>query len=306
MEDLSLMTSICCALLLSLPVLLATPSSEEQPRHSFFVSLSIAVTAVLLYQVAGMRAGVVSVVCSLELSAHMLARTVRKYSSTRDLFLCKSVWNDVTDFSKLMMVVLYLLLSSLSLALDGMESSPLVLLPLSLALYALSYYKAYTGRTLLLKASDEQIVRDMIASNAHPSPEMDNESEIMRMNALYSKVLTAMDEKMVFLDPDLSIREMAANTFSNRTYLSKTINTMSGKSFPQFVNSYRVSHALKLIEKDPHLKVHELASMSGFNSNVTFTMAFKLFVGMTPSEYIEKAVAERLSSRPSRKKERER
>ena len=37
--------------------------------------------------------------------------------------------------------------------------------------------------------------------------------------------------------------------------------------------------------KDPSLKVRDLSEMSGFNSQVTFNMSFKLFYELTPGQW---------------------
>ena len=41
----------------------------------------------------------------------------------------------------------------------------------------------------------------------------------------------------------------------------------------------------RAVRLDPCLKVTELAMMSGFRNGVTFNLAFKLFVGLPPSEW---------------------
>lgn len=304
-KDMSAMEVVCQAIFLSVPVLLPAPLSDDSHRLSFLVSLSVALVVALLYLAAGLRPCSVAVVSAIGVSMFHILRIARKYMSKRNMFLCESVWQDIEDCSTLIMLIMYFMMSSLSFLLDRTASGPFILLPLAAMLFYVSYYKAYSGRTLLMKPSDERKIRETLSVTASPGPDIDDEMEIPRMNALYTKVLTFMDERQMFLDPDLDIRTLAAALFSNRTYLSRTINAMSGKSFPQFVNTYRVRYALKLIERNPRLKVNEIASMSGFNSGVTFTMAFKMALGTTPSAYIAKYVEENVIPGPSRKKEPE-
>lgn len=301
-EDLSAIEVICHAIFLSVPVLFPAPISEDSHLLSFLISLSVALTVIILYLVAGARPCIVAVVCAIGISLYHIMRIVMKYMSKRNMFLCESVWKDIEDCSTLIVIIMYLIISSLSILLDRTVSGTMILLPLAAMLFFVSYYKAYSGRTLLMRSSDERKVRETLAVTASPRLDIDDEMEIPRMNALYTKVLTFMDERQMFLDPDLDIRTFAATLFSNRTYLSRTINAMSGKSFPQFVNTYRVRYALKLIERNPRLRVNEIASMSGFNSSVTFTMAFKMALGTTPSAYIAKYVEENVIPDPSRKK----
>ena len=71
----------------------------------------------------------------------------------------------------------------------------------------------------------------------------------------------------------------------DKSYLSKVINSCTGMNYPQFVNNYRVRYSMDLFRRDPRLKVSELAMMSGFHSGVTFTLASRLFLGKTPSDW---------------------
>ena len=48
---------------------------------------------------------------------------------------------------------------------------------------------------------------------------------------------------------------------------------------------YRVIHAVELFRSDTSLKVLELASKSGFNSGVSFGMAFRLYMGEKPGDW---------------------
>ena len=63
---------------------------------------------------------------------------------------------------------------------------------------------------------------------------------------------------------------------------------MSGKNFRQFINSYRIRYSVELMKKNPRLRMDEVATMSGFHSTVTFTMAFKANMGETPGEYAQR------------------
>ena len=46
--------------------------------------------------------------------------------------------------------------------------------------------------------------------------------------------------------------------------------------------------ARKLNKKNPRMRVEELTEMSGFHSTVTYTMAFKANMHVTPGEYLQK------------------
>ena len=82
--------------------------------------------------------------------------------------------------------------------------------------------------------------------------------------------------------------DLSAAVYTNKSYLSKAINLMTGQNFRQFINTYRVNYSKELMRGNRDLKVLEVAVMSGFHSSVTFGMAFKLNCGETPGEYLQK------------------
>ena len=87
--------------------------------------------------------------------------------------------------------------------------------------------------------------------------------------------------------------DLAETLYSNKLYLSRTINTLSGRNFRQFINYHRIQYAISLFKKDPRLKVGEVATMSGFHSSVSFNMAFKVNMGKTPTEWLGEHTFER-------------
>lgn len=112
------------------------------------------------------------------------------------------------------------------------------------------------------------------------------EYERRKMKNLYDRIVCIMEEKQPFLDGDFDMDDLSKILFSNKLYLSRTINIVSRKNFRQFVNYYRIQYAMDLIRKDPRMKLMEVAEMSGFHSSATFNMAFKLNTGQTPTEWI--------------------
>ena len=103
---------------------------------------------------------------------------------------------------------------------------------------------------------------------------------------MYELAVRHMARSRMFLNPDLKIEELARSLHTNRMYLSRTINACSGRNFKQFVNWYRIGYAVDLIGRDRRLRMDEVARLSGFNNQPTFNLAFRLVMGVTPSEYV--------------------
>lgn len=95
-----------------------------------------------------------------------------------------------------------------------------------------------------------------------------------------------MSERKAYTDPGISIRSIAEELHTNRTYLSQAINRTFGKSFPQVLAEYRVRAAIEMIsnpECDMPLKA--IAADVGFSSSSVFFTTFRNIVGMTPAAY---------------------
>ncbi len=90
-----------------------------------------------------------------------------------------------------------------------------------------------------------------------------------------------------YLDPELTIEQLAKLTSCSRHHLSQTINEKLGKSFYDYVNHFRVEEVKRLLA-DPRknkYKITFLAYDAGFNSISTFNDVFKKVSGFTPSHF---------------------
>lgn len=102
---------------------------------------------------------------------------------------------------------------------------------------------------------------------------------------LYERIMTYFEAEKPYLDGRLTITDIVRNLYSNKLYISKAISLYTGRNFCQFVNYYRVMHSIECFRNNPDLKIHELATMSGFNTIVSYNMAFRLFMGENPSDW---------------------
>lgn len=98
---------------------------------------------------------------------------------------------------------------------------------------------------------------------------------------------TVMQQQHPYLDPKLSIDDLAVLVGSNRHHLSQVLNEGLQKNYYEYLNTYRVEAAQMLLldPKQAHLKIAAIAYSAGFNSLSTFNEVFKKMVGCTPSEF---------------------
>lgn len=105
---------------------------------------------------------------------------------------------------------------------------------------------------------------------------------------LYDRVLEYFETEMPFLNNSLTINDVAKVVFSNKLYISRAISQQTGRNFCQFVNYYRVSYSIEAFRNNPDLKINEMSEISGFNTAVSFNMAFRLFMNENPSDWCRK------------------
>lgn len=103
---------------------------------------------------------------------------------------------------------------------------------------------------------------------------------------------TCMTKDKMYLNPKLTLQDVAAEIGTNRTYLSDYLNNILNQTFYEYVNCHRIAEACRIIDSasgDVKMSMSEIAEISGFNSISTFNRSFVRIMGMTPTEYQKKA-----------------
>lgn len=136
-----------------------------------------------------------------------------------------------------------------------------------------------------------------------PMPENSQEEELLlqkaveenegaeKGNSIYymfkEELQKVMEVQQLYLNPKLTISDVAGAIGTNRTYLSSYFNNELAITFYDYINNLRVEKSSKkLLAAYPCvMNVDEIAERSGFNSTSTFRRAFLKNTGMTPLEY---------------------
>ncbi len=148
-------------------------------------------------------------------------------------------------------------------------------------------YRFLTDSVFVFWRNQERIIVESIKVTSVPSAsDGANIDDVYK--ELYGRVVRYFETETPFLDSELTINDVVKELYSNKLYVSRAISQFTGRNFCQFVNYYRIMHSMECFRENPDLKVHELASFSGFNSIVSYNMAFRLFMGENPSEWCRK------------------
>ena len=108
-----------------------------------------------------------------------------------------------------------------------------------------------------------------------------------RQDRYHQKLTNLMENRKLYLNPDLSMHDLSEELSISVKHLSCLINQSFHVNFYDFINQYRIEDSKKLLRESLQSKttILEIAYQTGFNSKSTFNSAFKKMTGMTPSEF---------------------
>lgn len=110
-----------------------------------------------------------------------------------------------------------------------------------------------------------------------------------RMKEYAEKISLHLENEKPYLNPALTLRELAGQIDIHPNQLSWLLNEHFGKKFNSFINGYRVAYFQKLaaLPENDKISIIGLAYESGFNSKTVFNTFFKKETGLTPNEFIK-------------------
>lgn len=273
------------SLVAAVEILLMLPLPGETVSLSYYAMLPLLpVTALCVFLEPPVMVSIMALASPL--LVYLCLRTVWPHLGLDVVEMPSSVWLVVGSTVRLLLAVLLFFVEGLMAVLPSHLQWRWVVPVLLSLLFGLLLYQTMTGHCVLIPPARVKDVENRLSAMAFVENERQaEEGEYGKMLSLFGRIECAMEQGQPFLKSDYSLQDLTNAVYTNRAYISKTINVMTGKNFRQFVNGYRVRYAVSLLEDNPRLKVGELADMAGFNSSTTFNMAFKANMGETPGEF---------------------
>lgn len=148
---------------------------------------------------------------------------------------------------------------------------------------ALGLRVVYDSNFLIWRRHERRIIESMKISQTEVAQDSSKINAIYK--DIYARLVNLFETERPYLNSELTINDIVKVTFTNKLYISRAISQFTGRNFCQFVNYYRVLHSIQIFRDNPDLKVAELAMQSGFNSTVSFSMAFRLYMSECPSDW---------------------
>lgn len=144
----------------------------------------------------------------------------------------------------------------------------------------------FVNTLMFYSLANSGIVRRLPSQPSAPLAEA-KEPEVPDPSAI-DKLNQAMLAQKLFLDPELTIEQLADATGLTTRKISNTINRHFNQNFFDFINGYRVAHAQLILTRDGReAAMLEVMADAGFNSKSTFYRAFKKHLNMTPTEFCD-------------------
>lgn len=106
---------------------------------------------------------------------------------------------------------------------------------------------------------------------------------------LEGKLKEVMEIKKAYLQKGYTLADLAKDTKIPAYQLTYYINQIQDSTFHDLINRHRIEETCSIIQSGEfqHLTLEALAEKSGFNNRNSFSVAFKKFKGMKPSEFLK-------------------
>ncbi|WP_159447466.1 helix-turn-helix domain-containing protein [Moheibacter sediminis] len=153
-----------------------------------------------------------------------------------------------------------------------------------LSLYGVFYYlktkRDYKRFLAIMQKNQEEQREKLGKTNSIPE----------KTEQLLLKKLEKFEQSQKFIQPDISLTNLAKSLDTNTKYLSDIINRNKGCNFNQYINEHRINYIIEKMKSEPkylNYKMFYLAQECGFSSQSSFSTVFKSVTGISPLSFIK-------------------
>ena len=211
---------------------------------------------------------------------------MKSFQDVHKIMRSGNIWNNLVSKSQLLYLSVLILLLVFAMIVSVVEYKfiiilKIIILPLLLIYEVVLFVCWKTGRLLLFMDKKEKKILETM-KKSYKETDMSYDS---LYQDIYDRVMLYFQNDKPYLNEGLTITDVAREVYTNKVYLSRAINLMTGKNFCQFVNTWRIKYAIGLFYQNNDIKISDMSVESGFHNSVSFSMAFHLYMGKNPSEW---------------------
>jgi AraC-like DNA-binding protein len=197
------------------------------------------------------------------------------------IYIIASLWkirSAIVDVKKIAVINLWLLALSTNLLLlwAVFSFTSFTYFIIGSIIYSTLFYAYFI---LLLK--NKKLRFDLFRRAIH----QDLNSKLKRGGELKTALIASITQHRLFANPDLKLPDLAEHMDLSVHDLSRFLNDDLSITYPDFINSFRVEEAKRLLEMETVFTVEALGNNAGFRSKSAFYRAFRKHTGTTPGNY---------------------
>lgn len=117
----------------------------------------------------------------------------------------------------------------------------------------------------VIQENETMVSDEMKEAMAEPSRDSGSASSDV-LDRLERELRVLVEEGELFLNPNLTMTELAVQLKTNRSYLSQVFRNRFHSSFYGYINRLRIRYAIRYAREHPEATRRDIASMSGFGS----------------------------------------
>ena len=130
----------------------------------------------------------------------------------------------------------------------------------------------------------EEMDSDIVSSN--PLPQKAASAGLPEdADKMLRSLKKLMEDDLLFLNPNLTIEDIASELGTNRVYISRVVNQLMHETFRDYVNRLRIRYAKQYMRQNPAHNQEAVATSCGYQDAASFNRKFHQLTGMTPREW---------------------
>ena len=219
--------------------------------------------------------------------AYVLKGDVTKYTTGIKELEAK-LNSELMDKALMYLILLNVLLGKYEDAIDFLEQGYNNRLPIVLLLNSEPILKPIRNHKRFKK-----VMTLAISDNNNYTPKKRYKQSLLKaeeINKYVKELEKIMMDYKLYLNPDLSLKDLASYLELPANYMSQLLNQGFNKNFSEYINTFRLNEFKEriVLEENKELTIMAVAYDSGFNSKTVFNTFFKKIEGLTPNTYLKK------------------